>query len=152
MNLSDLIPILNGKALRVRISLWLMPVAYCGRETLEAATYGIEAVDIREKYLSSLDPETRFANLTSNRVLDTFEKILIEPGTTQTVLIYNLDLLLAHMDEPNRTNVWDKLYQALAYRPRGAVIAYPATAIETLPKAKELEKWRQDERLVESAV
>jgi hypothetical protein len=142
--LSEVVRQIRTLSLRVRVGLWLMPLALLGHEPAEAAQLGLEAVDLRLRLLNELPEGARFTGLTWERVVELIDEIVSTSGARDAVLVYNADLLLARLSYADRRYVWQQLATGLPHRTRGLLVVMPETADELLPLAEQLAVWQQE--------
>lgn len=147
INATDVVRLIRSPAPRVRIGLWLVPPEQLGQVPAEAVRLGLDSVDLRARWLSQLPEGTRFAGLGPERMLEVLDNVISQTGAHDAVLAYNVDLLLARLDYPNRRRVWQQLQSYLPHRARGLLIVMPATADELLPPPDEQAAWERDGRL-----
>lgn len=144
----ELIRLLRRHTLRTRVGVWCMPLSYIGQEAEVAARLDLDAVDVRAPILESLPTNTRYVNLTFEKVLEALDSIAGSTGQTDCAFVYNLDLLLTGLSREDRQRVWESLVDGLPYRPRALLLAIPETAYSALPPERQGEAWRFDGRLV----
>lgn len=147
---SELVDLLQSAKLRVRTGLWLLPPTAVGQEVQEAARLRLDAVDAREPILAAVTEGQRFLGLDELRVLEAINSLSQQNDTTECLVVYNLDLLIARVGVEGRTPLWDLLYSGLPHRPRALLIAMPREATTLLPREDRLEAWRRDGRLAET--
>jgi hypothetical protein len=120
---------------------------YLGQEADEAVRLGLEALDLSKYWLDNLPEGTRFIGLTPNKLLECLDEIAEISGGNDCVLIYNFDLLLAHLKQSERKILWDGLYSYMHHRTRALLIVMPETAVDLLPPSGDLIHWSQENRL-----
>ena len=150
LTLPDVVTLLRSPKLRVRTGLWLMPPTAVGQEVQEAARLGLDAADARQPILATVKEGQRFLGLDELRVLDAVSSISDQTQTTDCILVYNLDLLVARVGVAGRAALWDMLFSGLPHRPRALLIAMPQVATALLPKQDQLDAWRREGRLAEA--
>ena len=144
---SDVVKLLRTRILPVKIGLWLIPNEYLGHEADEAVRLGIEALDISKFWLDNMPKGTKFIGLTPEKLLERMDDIAELPGGVDCVLIYNFDLMLAHLKQSGRKDVWEGLYLYMRKRTRALLIVMPETAVDLLPPPGDLIHWSQEDRL-----
>lgn len=144
---AEVVALLRSRVLRVRTGLWLMPNAYIGHETDEAVRLRLEAFDLRQMWLKNLPEGTRFIGLTPDNFIEALDKIIQQPGDSDCVLAYNLDLFLARLKQAERKTVWESLFYALPYRTRSLLMVMPQTAHDLLPVPTQLTHLGREQRL-----
>lgn len=145
---ADLVSFLRRRISRTNIGIWRIPLNWIGRESEIAFRLGIEALDASSYYRSKLDPRTEFARLSASSIFEMLNSIASAVGSSDCVLVYNFDLLIAGVKEEERQQVWQDLYNRFPNRERAFMIAIPETAIRLLPPDHLLEKWQADSRIV----
>ena len=143
----DLAALLCSGQLRVATGLWLLPKGFLGNEADEAHRLDFEPVDLRQRLLESLEPGTKYAGITADRLVILIDEISQEICDWPGALVYNLDLLLARLNSADRELVWNDLLIALPRRTRAILIAMPDTSVQLLPTKEKLDLWRNDNRL-----
>jgi hypothetical protein len=151
MKASELVSYLNTTNDSIRIGLWLLPNSMIGQEQHEASRLGIEAIDIRSKYVNTLVEDTIYVGITTETTLNAIDGVLSSKGGTKTILLYNLDLLISKLEKDQRDIIWMACERILKHRRRAALIAFPISAKDLLPNQKKLDDWRQAGRLAEVA-
>lgn len=151
INPNEVIALLRTQKLRVRTGLWLMPSSLIGKESQQAARLGVDASDARQPILDAVEDDQSFLGLDYSGILTALDTICHSTLTTDCSLIYNLDLLLAHLTINNRIVLWEQLYSGFPHRPRALIIAIPDSAKALLPHINRLEAWRSEGRLAESS-
>lgn len=144
----DVIETLNSNKLRIRTALWLLPAGELPNLADKAARLGISLADARQPILNALLPEQHFLHLNPNELVDALDSLCSGNSLTNCLLIANWDLLIAKLSPTDRKEMWDILYQRLPHRPRALLFAMPKEADELLPRPGQLQKWKQDGRLV----
>lgn len=146
--LAEVVALLCSRVLRVRTGLWLIPNAYIGHEADEAVRLRLEVADLRQVWLKNLPEGTRFIGLTPDNLIEEIDRIIQQPGDSDCVLVYNLDLFLARLKLAERKMVWESLFNTLPHRPRGLLMIMPQTAHDLLPVPTQLTLLEQEQRLV----
>jgi hypothetical protein len=146
--LPDLVALLSGRTLTVRTGLWLASLRLLGQEDDSAARLGIDARDLRDPIRAGLPEGTRFLGLTTDTVIEALETICLQTDGSDTLLIYNLDLLLARLNRQERLDFWQFVYSGFRHRPRGLLLLMPKYADSLLPTHEKQDAWRRDGRLV----
>jgi hypothetical protein len=126
-----LVELLRRGTPRTRVGLWRMPLNKIGKEAEIAIQLGVQALDISRYYYDHL-PNTIASSI----------------GSSNCVLIYNLDLLLAALKVEEQQQIWKDLFNRFPNRLRSLIIIIPETAYYLLPSETLLEKWQQESRLV----
>jgi len=144
----ELVELLSSGQLRVATGVWLLPIEYVGQEEEEAYRLGLEPVDLRNRLLQSLEPGTKYASLSADKIFQLVDDISQEYGDWAGALIYNLDLLIARLNTEEQNMIWQDLFTALPHRRRGVLITLPETAVNLLPQEEILNLWRLDNRLI----
>lgn len=143
-----LVELLCSSQLRVATGIWLIPNNFLGCIEDEAHRLDLEPIDLRQRLLDVMEPGTRFANLSSDRILNLVDAITQERGDGAGALIYNIDLLISRLNTEERNIFWQDLYMALPHRRRGVLITLPDTAANLLPSDEQLNQWRVENRLI----
>lgn len=143
----DLVALLCSGQLRVATGLWLLPDEFVGKEDEEAYRLDLEPVDLRQRLLDALEPGTKYAGLSVDRLVTLIDGVTRERADRAGALIYNLDLLLARLTSADRQLVWDDLFKALPRRSRAILLTMPEAAEDLLPWREKLDLWRLDNRL-----
>lgn len=138
---------LRSGRLRNRVGLWLMPASQINQAADAAARLGIDAEDLRQALLNRLPADTRFAGLSSQKLIDLLDTICQQSGSSDSIVVYNLDLLLAGLEYEGQQDVWRTLWQSFPHRQRALLLVMPNTATHLLPKPLELEGWQRVGRL-----
>lgn len=146
-NLHELVDLLNSGLLRVSTGLWLLPTSYLDHEEDEAYRLNLEPVDLRQRLLKELEPDTKYANLSSDQVFRLVDNVSREYGDWAGALIFNLDLLIARLSTEDRNIIWEDLFTALPHRRRSVLLTLPETATNLLPSEKIIRKLEQENRL-----
>ncbi len=144
---AEVVALLRSHLLRVRTALWLMPMVYLGREEEEAVRLRLEAADLRQVWLKTLPEGTKFIGLSPERLLDKLDHITEQPGTSDCVLVYNIDLFLARLRQAERQTFWEGLFTSLPHRQRGLLVVMPQRASDLLPTPDQLTLWEREGRL-----
>jgi hypothetical protein len=145
---NTLVEFLRRGTPRTKVGLWRFPLSKIGKEAENAISLGAEAVDVSRYYYQHRPSGADFARLSAPQVFNTLDEIASSNGTSNCVLIYNLDLLLAALKLEERHQIWKGLFNRFPNRPRSLIIAIPDTAKHLLPSEDLLEKWKQESRLV----
>lgn len=148
----ELLANLRDQSLRNRVGLWLAPDRQLVQIVNEAARLGIDAQDIRQALLHRLPLGTRFAGLSGTRLADLLDSICEQPGYSDCVLVYNLDLLLAGLGYEDQQEIWRTLWQSFPHRQRALLLVMPQTAVHLLPRSYDLATWRRAGRLAGETV
>jgi hypothetical protein len=138
---------LRSRRMRNRVGLWLIPTGQIGQAADAAARLGVDAQDLREVLLDRLPADTRFAGLSSEKLIDLLDTMCEQPGSSDSVMVYNLDLLLAGLEYESQQDIWRTLWQGFPHRQRALLLVMPNTASHLLPKPFDLEAWRREGRL-----
>jgi hypothetical protein len=144
---AEVVALLRSPLLRVRTALWLMPMDYLGCEAEEAARLRLEAVDLRQVWLKTLPEGTKYIGLTPEKLLDEVDRLTEQPGASDCVLAYNVDIFLARLRQAERKMVWEGLFTALPHRQRGLLVVMPQRAGDLLPASDQLTLWEREGRL-----
>lgn len=144
---AEVVALLRSPLLRVRTALWLMPMDYLGREREEAVRLRLDAADLRQVWLNTLPEGTKHIGLTPDKLLDELDRITEQPGASDCVLVYNVDLFLARLRQSERKSFWEGLFTALPHRQRGLLVVMPQRAGDLLPAPDQLTLWEREERL-----
>jgi hypothetical protein len=146
-NPREVVDLLKGNRLIHRTGIWLMPVNMLGKEPNHAARLNLDAVDIRATLLESLPEDTRFLDLSGDKVVQLLDHICEHDKGSSCLLVSNVDLLLARLRLQERVYVWGQLYNAFPHRKRALVIVMPEGADHLLPGLAALKSWNSDKRL-----
>jgi hypothetical protein len=146
---AEVIRYLRSPVSKVRTGLWLLPAGLSGDVRNEAARLLVDAADAREPILAGLAPDQAFLGLSAEKVLHALDALSLDERSGDCALVYNLDLLLARLSTEARAAVWDHCFHGFGYRPRALLITIPATATRLAPTRDQLDRWRQEGRLVE---
>ena len=130
---AQVVSLIRASVLRIRTALWLLPPALIGQERNEAARLLVEAIDLRQVYLNKLPPNTPYLGLTGQKLIELIEDIVEEEGRSNCVLIYNLDLLLSRLSQPDIYFFWHHVFQSMPHRSRALLLSIPASAGDLLP-------------------
>lgn len=144
----QLVANLRSRSLRNRVGLWLLPASQMGQAADKAARLGIDAVDLSQVWLDRLPADARFAGVNADRIIDLLDDLTKQPGHSDCLLIYNIDLLLAGLTYENQQGIWRTLRQFFPYRRRILVLVMPDQADHLLPRSSDLTAWRKEGRLV----
>jgi len=148
----ELIEHLRRGTSRTNVGIWRMPLSKVGHESDIAFRLSIntqvEALDINAYYRSKLDPRTDYARLSASKLFDTLDLIASSQGISDCVFIYNFDLLIARLNEEERRQLWQDLYNRFPNRDRALLLAIPESAVHLLPSDSLLEKWQKESRLI----
>jgi len=145
--LREVLQLLQSPILRVRTGIWMMPNEYLGHEADEAVRLNIDAIDLRQVWLDTLPKGTHFIGLTPEKLIGILDHVIEQSGNKDCLLVYNIDLFLAHLKQVERNLVWESLFNALPHRTRGLLIVLPQTAQDLLPATPQLIQWEKEERL-----
>jgi hypothetical protein len=143
-----LVELLRRGTPRTRVGLWRMPLNKIGKEAEIAIQLGVQALDISRYYYDHLPKGAEFVRLSASKVVNTLDTIASSIGSSNCVLIYNLDLLLAALKVEEQQQIWKDLFNRFPNRLRSLIIIIPETAYYLLPSETLLEKWQQESRLV----
>lgn len=143
----QLLASLRSRRMRNRVGLWLVPAGQIGQAADAAARLGIDAQDLRQALLDRLPADTRFAGLSSQKLIDLLDTICKQPGSSDSVVVYHLDLLLSGLDYESQQDVWRTLWQGFPHRQRALLLVMPNTASHLLPNPSDVDAWRREGRL-----
>lgn len=146
--MNEVIQTLRYGGLRVRTALWLVPSDQLARLPDSAARLGIHLVDVRQPILNRVTADQRFIHLGVREFIDALDTLCKNSQFTDCLLVANSDLIIAKLKHKERRDLWATLYNGFPHRSRALLIAMPASATMLLPTEEQLEKWRQDGRLV----
>lgn len=146
--LHTLVAYLRQGTPRTRVGLWRAPLSWVGKEADVAISLHVQAVDVADFYLSQLPKGADFARLSPAKIVETLDTVASSLGSSNCVLVYNLDLLLAGISSEDRQQVWQDLFNRFPHRLRALVIMLAETAVQLLPTEQLLEKWENESRLV----
>jgi len=139
--MSEFVALISSDRLRVATGLWMVPPNRLDNIVEEAHRNTLHPVDVRERLLFSMEPGTRFASITPDRVIQLLDVISGEKGDWAGALIFNLDLLLARLKSTDIQVVWQDFFTALPHRRQGIIVVMPATAFNLLPSEYQLNYW-----------
>lgn len=143
----ELLANLRNKSARNQVGLWLMPKSQIGQEANVAARLGIDAQDLTQVLLDRLPANTHFAGLNVEKLISLLDGICEQSGSSNCVLVYNLDLLLAGLGYQSQQEVWRTLWQSFPHRQRSLLLVMPDRADRLLPKPIDIAAWRGGGRL-----
>ena len=150
MTEQELVGQLRRKAVTCKTGLLLLPRSRLGTEPNLAATNGMDAVDLAQVFVSKQSGDSDFVGITLQRLWKELDGIADSPDGSDCVLIYNVDLLLARLDSPDRQGLWRHLRQNPPHKRRAIVLLMPAEAAALLPSDNELTTWRRFRKVAEA--
>ena len=122
---------------RTGVGVWLMPMAYLGREEAIAARLNVQALDARLAYLATRPAGASFSGLTQ---VDGYQKLVallhsLAHGQyhRDCLLVHTLDLLLLALEASERVHFWRDALQGLPYPPTKLILAIPEKGTDLLP-------------------
>lgn len=128
-----LIDLLETPGQRVRTGVILVPAQKLAQAENLAVALNATLEDIAEQLLRSLPSDTRFADLSAQRISSLLDTISNRREGHLRALIYNLDLLLSGVDSPVREQVWHHFLHGMLHRPRILLALMPSEAKSLLP-------------------
>ena len=108
-----------------------MPVNMLGKEPDYAASFNLDAIDIRTELVDALPKGTRFLGLNGDGVLKLLDHVCDSAKGSNCILVYNLDLLLARLRSQERSYIWGQLYNAFPHRKRALLLVMPGGSRST---------------------
>jgi hypothetical protein len=145
---NTLFELLCRGASRTRVGLWRVPLSKIGKEAEIAVNLGAQAVDISRYYYEHLQKGAEVVHLSAPKVISTLDSIASSIGSSNCVLIYNLDLLLSPLKVEELQQIWQDLFNRFPNRRRAIILIIPETAHHLLPSESLLEKWQNESRLI----
>jgi hypothetical protein len=143
---TELITQLRHSRWRFRTALCLLPPPQLPRTAEFAARWGIGHADIRTPILTTIAPQQRLLDLTTEqKVIQALDALCHDPQAPDCLLVANLDLLLAKLGKQAQERLWETLFNGFPHRPRALLLAMP-TAAPTLPSESLYAKWVADGR------
>ncbi len=140
----ELVSIIRDRGrLRCRTGVLLIPEAELGRERELAARLNIDCVDMAEHVNNSLPEETEFVPPGAAYVLRWLRDIANAESGGDCVLVSNVDLLLARLEEQQRETVWRQLCNNFPNYRRGIIITLPAKGVSLLMSRETQDVWRK---------
>ena len=143
---TSLINLLRSKELTIRTGLLLLPPYALGHEAEVAAHFGLGHQDICAWILGNTPTGRNTLGLSSELILDVLTEVVSDvaiPG--RCILISNVDLLLAGIDDQDKVHFWN-FYRNSFRRERGVVLCFPEKAFNLLP-IEERKSWEAIERI-----
>lgn len=136
MHIRELCDLVRQPGARTGVGIWLMPHNYLGQEADIAVRLGIEALDAREAYLTSLGEGARFSRLTQPDGYQHLTRLLYDLTRTthqrDCLLVHTLDLLLLGLEVNERQRFWSETLDGLPYPRTRLILAVPEKATEIL--------------------
>lgn len=148
-DLDTLISYLRRGTPRTRVGLWLASLNEIGHEEEIAIRLGIEPSNFAQVFLKRLPQGAQFARLSPQKIIEVLDAISSSAGTSDCVLVFNFDLLLAGLKVQERQFVWSDLYNHFPNRRRALIIMMPKTAYQLLPNEILIENWQREKRIVQ---
>ncbi len=147
--LEDVVKTLRSSVLRVRTGLLLIPSNKMSLIVDEAIRIDIEHFDANEYWLEKLPKNTKFAKISSKKIIKMADDISQIQSLDQCVLIYNFDLLISFLKYEDRKTLWAHLINNMPHRPRALLLAIPFSkeSKELLPSKKHLDLLEKELRL-----
>jgi hypothetical protein len=142
-----LVSLLRSRELRCRTGIILLSRELIGQEPDFAARLGIDSVDYAELLRRAFSYGTSYVDISSSTERSRLDEVTSDPGSSDCVLIYNVDLAFAKLDVTARQDLWDAVWERLPNRRVALVIAVPKTAGNLLPGAGTLQTWKSSGRV-----
>jgi hypothetical protein len=144
---SELFRQVRGRTLDCRTGILLVPSQKLGCEPTFETRFNVDTVNYvawHERYLVEGE---RFLHLDDRALLQGLDDACRGTFETDCLLVYNVDLALAHLTYFARCNFWSFLRRHFRHRHKGLVISMPDSASRLLPTGPEQELWHQGRRL-----
>jgi hypothetical protein len=135
------------KTNRSPYGIWAFDFALIGKEPVIAVQLDAEALDLAAEYKELIIPGSPYVKVDEKKIIDLVVKIANKPGKKK-VLLYNLDLLLSYLSSEQRVVFWELLSGGIIYLKRCLVFMVPQTAKNLLPTGEDLDKWKNNQRIV----
>jgi len=137
MRIESLRDELRQPGARIGVGVWLMPMAYLGREEAIAARLDVQAMDARQAYLATRPHGASFSGLTQ---VDGYQKLVAllrslahSQYHRNCLLVHTLDLLLLALEASERDQFWRDALQGLPYPPTKLILVIPEKGTDLLP-------------------
>jgi hypothetical protein len=143
----EVVNLIRANVLRIRTGLWLAPAALLGQERNEAARLMVDAVDLREVLLQRLPVNSRFIGLTDQKLIELLDEVTEQEGQSDCALVYNLDILLARLQQKEIRYFWQYVIEFMPHRSRALLLKMPASANELLPMEGQFNLLAREHRL-----
>jgi hypothetical protein len=125
---------------RTGVGVWLMPMAYLGREEAIAARLDVQAMDAPQSYLAYLETRSAGASFSGLTQVDGYQKLVawlhsLAHGQhhRDCLLVHTLDLLLLALEASERDQFWRDALQGLPYPPTKLILAVPEKGTDLFP-------------------
>jgi hypothetical protein len=149
MNEHELKQRLARQVLRCRTGVLLADAGHLGKEPDLAARAGMQPLDLT-RHLLDIQPGTKYADITAETLSRALDDISKSNGVRDCILVYNLDLPLARLDDTELSRLWKHLRKDLQTRPKTLVFLLPSGAEVIFPEA-ERKLWDEEKRLARAA-
>jgi len=119
---------------RLGIGVWLMPMAYLGKEETIAVRLDVQALDARQAYLDNLPEGAQFSGLTAPEGYQNLTRLMRDLSQRihrrDCLLVHTLDLLLLVLEVNERELFWHEALHGLPYPRTRLILAVPEKAPE----------------------
>jgi hypothetical protein len=142
----ELVAQLNDPNRLVRTGVVLLPPDQIPSYRTLATRWGASAIDLAEIRLEHAPAGSRYLAISADSVVADLDSIATSTFDRHTVVVANLDLLLARLDERSRSDVWTFLLFSFRRRSTGLLLLMPAEADHLFPPV-EVQRWAEAGRL-----
>jgi hypothetical protein len=143
---NDLVEQLNDPNRLVRTGVVQLPPEQIPLYRTLATQWGASVANSSEVRLARAPQGSRFLGISSDSILEDLNAIATKIHDRRTVVLANIDLLLARLNEAERVSVWRFLFTSFRRRPTGLLLLMPSEAEHLFPAA-EARLWEEAGRL-----
>lgn len=149
INPEDVVRVLRSPVPRVRTGLILVPTQKINNVVNEAVRLGIEHIDARKCWIDKLPHGTKYAGITTKKLILLLDEIVNKYNLNDCVLLYNFDVLISFLKYEDRKSFWTYLINYMPHRACAILIAIPYSnkTDELLPNQNQLDFLRQEKRI-----
>jgi hypothetical protein len=141
-----LVELLDHSRPLVKTGILVVPAASIAELEGVALSLGVEYLDAAERWLSRLDPQASFAGISCDSLLVQIDEWASMTWHRRTLLLANIDVMMARLNEANRRRVWEFLHSNVRKRRTG--LLFPLTANDDIVITRsEAERWERADRL-----
>ena len=142
----SLVRMLDTQDVQHRVGLLLVSPADIADPSPLLLKFNLANADIAKQFLLTLPVGARALGITQTKVLTVFDELAHTRHERVTLLLTNLDLMLARLNEDDRAGVWTFLRNNVRKRPTSVLIAFPDHA-DHLLHPSERDAWEVSGRL-----
>lgn len=142
----ELVAQLNDTNRLIRTGVVHLPPDHIPLYRSLATRWGASAVDLTEVCRERSPVGSRYLGISADSIVSDLDSIATVTYERHTVVVANIDLLLARLDDRSRANVWTFLLSSFRRRSTGLLLLMPSEADHLFP-AVEAQLWEEAGRL-----